>query len=81
MWHITKKALKSVSNDSFYEKQSIPLQKKFPISLETEKRPIKNMFKNAYKKENFKKWPHWPYIHITPDDNFWRKELFFDVPI
>ncbi len=27
------------------------------------------MFKNAFLKENFKKWPHWPYIHITPTDD------------
>ena len=30
------------------------------------------MFQNAkfkIQKENFKKWPHWPYIHITPTDD------------
>ncbi len=72
--HTTQKAWKSVSNDSFYEKQSMPPQWKYPISLKTEKRPIKNIFKkfkfkNAFLKENFKKWPHWPYIHIAPTDD------------
>ncbi len=63
---IAQKSLKSVSNDSFYEKQSMPPQRKYPISLETEKRPIKNMFKNEFLKENFKNSPHWPYVHIAP---------------
>ncbi len=38
-------------------------------SLETEKRPIKIMFKNAFLKENFKNWSHWSCIHITLTDN------------
>jgi hypothetical protein len=38
--------------------KSMSTQRKKPIPLETEKRPIKNKFKNAFLKENFKKWPH-----------------------
>ena len=46
--HITQKAFKSVSNDSFYEKQNMPPQRKYPISLETEKDRLKICLKNAF---------------------------------
>jgi hypothetical protein len=36
--NITQKALKPVSNDSFYEKQSMPPQSKYPIALENRKK-------------------------------------------
>jgi hypothetical protein len=50
-------------------------QRKYPISLETEK--IKNIFKNAFLKENFKKWPHWPHISTTstPSDDMKAKDM------
>jgi hypothetical protein len=47
----------------------MPPQRKYPISLDIIKRPIKNMFKNEFLKGNLKKRPHWPYIYITPTDD------------